>query len=51
MIERGEERDGLSFHYSAYYYSRLEPASRTPFSHNPMNVLGCYISSSHYFIG
>ena len=23
MIERGEERDCLSFHYSAYYYSQL----------------------------
>ena len=30
----------------AYYYSLLWPASRTSFSHNPANVLGCHISSS-----
>ena len=52
IIERGEERDGFSFHYSAYYYSRLILAchySWPPafFPHKPENVLGCHISSSH----
>ena len=48
MIGRGEEKDGLSFHYSANYYSRWRSESSTRFSHNPANVLGCHISSSQY---
>ena len=46
IIERSKERDGLCFHYSSYNYSRWRSESRTPFSHNPANVLGCHISSS-----
>ena len=48
MIERSEERDCLSFHYSAYYYSQLWPESHTSFPHNPVNVLGCHIFLSQY---
>ena len=58
IIERLEEGDGLSFHYSAYYYTVCWfllativgrwPASRTSFPRNPENVWGCYISSSHF---
>ena len=51
IIDRGEERDGLSFLYSVYYYSRWGSESRTPFYHNPANVLGCHISLSQYIYG